>query len=87
MLQATNVPIDGIFSLATLHESIDTVNGSLLELTIDRLIRLKVSKSTGMGIDELLELPTYELKMIIRSIVKQGKEETAMIENLTKEDQ
>lgn len=57
-------------TLATMTESADVYKGSPLELTILKLLRLKLPKVTGMSIKELMDLPTYELKMYIQQVVK-----------------
>lgn len=77
----TNAPL----SLIMLHDSINTVKDSLLEKTIDKLIQNKIPKMTGMSVKELLDLPTYELKMYLRSSVKLGIKDSKVINKISEE--
>lgn len=72
--QAFNIQPDPLvahpISLVTMNEEYDVYTDSPLEQTIFTLIRLKIPEATGMSVKELLALPTYELKMIYRSVKK-----------------
>jgi len=72
-------------TLVTMKDSTDYHKDSLLEKTIDRIIQLKLHKLTGMTLVELLDLPTYELKMIFRSVTKAGKVEKKKMDELEDE--
>ena len=84
-LNYLNISTAAPLSLVMLHESIDTVNDSLLEKTINKLIQYKLPKFTGMSINELLDLPTYELKMYIRSAINASRADGKIIDRISDE--
>ena len=62
-------------SLVTMNEATDILTGGLFERTVSKLIKYKVPELTGLNIKELLALPTYQLKVILRSIASIRREE------------
>lgn len=55
--------------LVTTNVETNVMIDSLLERTITRLMTLGIPKSAGMGITDLLALPTYEIQMYVRAAV------------------
>ena len=55
-------------SLVTHSEATDIYTDCLLEKTITKLIKYKVPELTGMSLQQLLDLPTFQLKTIMRSV-------------------
>lgn len=56
-------------TLTTIKEDTDPYHASQLEKTMEWLIARKVPASTGMSLMELLNLPTYELRMLKSAIM------------------
>ena len=63
-------------SLVTKNDATDLLTNNLLEKTIGKLIRYKVTELTGLNINELLELPTHRLKAIMNNVVIIRRNET-----------
>lgn len=80
-----NINSKSPIALATMSVDTDCYTNSLLEKTIDRIISMKLFKITGMSVSELLDLPTYELKMIIRSVTKVSRKEQTIIDGISDE--
>ena len=59
-------------TLVTMNASTDFMHNTMLERTIDRIIQLKLHTITGMSLMEILDLPTYVLQMLLRSVTKAG---------------
>lgn len=69
-------------TLVTMKDSTNYLKDSMLERTIDRIIQLKLHKLTGLNLNELLNLPTYELKMIFQSATKVGRSDKKKLDAL-----
>lgn len=54
-------------TLVTLKDATNVENNGLLEATITRIMKTKLCELTNMSIVELLELPTYVLKMLFKT--------------------
>lgn len=71
-------------TLVTMNASTDFMNNTMLEKTIFRLISLKIHTITGLSIVELLDLPTYMLQMLMRSVTKAGVIENYKLNEIEK---
>ena len=55
-------------SLVTMSKYTDVVTDSLMERSYTKLLDLKLPELTGLSITELLDMPTYKLKAVIRAL-------------------
>ena len=73
-------------SLVTMSESSDIYTNSLMEKTIYKLQKYKVPEITNTSLEDLLNLPTYKLLMVFRSIAQIRHEENTKDKDLNKLD-
>jgi len=64
------------------NESTDVYFNSAKERLYERLLTLGIPKLTNMSLAELMALPTYELRMIIRAVTKCSKIESTVIDGI-----
>ena len=79
-----------LVTLVTMNYTTDYMVNTMLEKTIDRIIQLKLHTITGLNVMELLDLPTYVLQMLMRSVTRNGileNERLQKLENKLKSDQ
>ena len=62
-------------SLVTHNEGYMPYQNNLYEALLYRMIKNSIPESTGLSIEELLDLPTYKLTSIFRSMIKVRKKE------------
>ena len=68
-----------LVTLATMNELTNFMEHSMLERTIDRIVQLKLHAITGLNVLEILDLPTYTLQILMRSVTRAGLQESKML--------
>jgi len=81
----TNKTDPSPISTSTHSYSTECFVDSQLEHAITRIMRMGLPKLTGMSVDELLNLPTYELQMYYRAAVSISKVKSEVIDELAEE--
>jgi hypothetical protein len=72
-------------SLVTMNEGTDLFTDNLLERTYNKLIRSKAVEITGLNLKELLNLPTYDLQMLLRCITIARQDEQPALTKVEKQ--
>jgi len=73
---------DSPIALCTKKSITDVFEDSYLEAVYSRLLYEKAPQKTGMSLSELINLPNYELHIILRILGKMRKKEDKIIDNL-----
>lgn len=74
---------DSVIPLVTFSKNEDVM--SAIDVTYKRLIARRVPEKTGMGLHELVDLNTYDFKVILDICTKEINDEAKVVSDLAEE--
>ena len=77
--------IENPITFVTRNKTSDAFTASLKDRFIDHVIKLKITKSTGMTIPELMQLTPYDFNVIRESIIRVGKRDAVTTNTIVDE--